>query len=74
MNMDQVRKVAIERTEIEYLFENNQWLPAIISLQVGSNHAPYITVHLLKYPANHSGVVSLDEEDIQYRLRIKSSH
>lgn len=72
MDLDQVRRAVVEGTEIEYLFEGNQWLPAAIArFQEGSHHSPYVTIQLLRHPANHSGVISLDEEDIQHRLRIK---
>jgi hypothetical protein len=73
MDQDQLPKAMIERTELEYLFDDNQWLPAIISrYQLGSYHEPYVTIQLLQHPREHSGVIHPSANDIKTRLRLKN--
>ena len=53
MDQDQLAKAATEGTELEYLFDNDQWLPALVShYQIGSSHSPHITIQLLQHPRN----------------------
>jgi hypothetical protein len=75
MDQDQLAKAATEGTELEYLFDNDQWLPAIVShYQIGSSHSPHITIQLLQHPRNHSGTIHLNANDIEHRLRSKGSN
>jgi hypothetical protein len=75
MDQDQLPKAMIERTELEYLFDDNQWLPAIISrYQPGSSHEPYVTIQLLQHPREHSGALHPSTDDIKNRLRLKSGN
>jgi hypothetical protein len=74
VDQEQLPKVFIEGTELEYLFDDDQWLPATIALnQVGSSHSPNITIQLLRYPLGHSGIIYPDANDVKHRLRLKGS-
>ena len=73
MDQDQLARAMIERTELEYLFDDNQWLPAAVShYQASSSHAPNVTIQLLRHPREHSGVIHPSADDIKNRLRLKS--
>ena len=75
VDLNQLRKAFTERTELEYLFDNNQWLPAAIKLfQERSSHSPTIILQLLQYPREHSGTILLTNYDLEHRLRIKGSN
>jgi hypothetical protein len=72
MDQELLGKALIERTELEYLFDDNQWLPAIVSgYQVGTSHSLSVTIQLLRVPREHSGVIHPNASDIQNRLRLK---
>ena len=73
MDQDQLAKAMVERTELEYLFDDNQWLPAAIShYNPGSSHTPNVTIQLLRHPREHSGIIHPSANDIKTRLRLKS--
>lgn len=75
MDQDQVRKAFTEDTKLEYLFDDNQWVPATIShYQDGSSHSLNVTIRLLRYPREHPGIIHLSADDIQNRLRLKGSN
>ncbi len=75
MNQEQLRKAISDGAEFEYLFDNGQWLPAMIEqLLDSSSHAPYVTIQLLLVPPGHSGIIRLNANGVQHRLRIKSSN
>ena len=74
MDQEQLAKVFTEGTELEYLFDDDQWVPAIIKhYQASSSHSPNITIQLLRYPRSHSGIIHLNANDVKHRLRLKGS-
>ena len=76
MDLNQLRKAISDSAELEYLFESDQWLPAVVSLFQDSNVPSQrtITLQLLRHPRSHSGVIPLNENDLKYRLRLKGSN
>ena len=75
MDQEQLAKAITEGTELEYLFDDDQWLPAIISRyhQVSSSHSPNIAIELLRYPRGHSGIIHPNANDVKHRLRLKDA-
>jgi hypothetical protein len=74
VEQEQLAKAFTERTELEYLFDDDQWLPAaIVRLQDSSSHPLHITIRLLRKPHGHSGIIHPNANDIQRRLRLKGS-
>ena len=72
MNWHELRKAVTDGSEMEYLFQDDLWVPAIIkSFQDGSIGSPRATLQLLQHPRNHSGLVPLSENDLANRLRLK---
>jgi len=57
MDQEQLRKAVSEGTELEYLFDNDQWLPATISqfreIISHTSDATYVTITLLRVPPGH---------------------
>ena len=75
MDQEQLAKAVTEGTELEYLFDNDQWLPAMVaSYQASSFHSPNITIQLLQHPRSHSGIIRLNVNDVEHRLRLKGSN
>ena len=76
MDQEQLRKAFSDDAELEYLFDDDQWLPAIISRLGDGNspHSPNITITLLRYPSGHSGVIHPNANDMKHRLRLKGSN
>ena len=74
MDQEQLAKAFTDRTELEYLFDDGQWLPAAITLyQVGSSHSPYTKLQLLRCPPGHSGIIYPNANDVKNRLQLKAS-
>ncbi len=75
MNQEQLRKAISEGSDLEYLFDNDQWLPASITQFVdSSSHRPYVTISLLTHPPEHPGIIHPSSNDIEHRLRLKGSN
>ena len=75
MNQDQLVKALIECRELEYLFDNGQWVPAAFVHSPALNaDSPSIVLRLLRYPVGRPGIVCLDTNDIQHHLRLKSTN
>lgn len=75
MNLDQLRKAYTEGRELEYLFDDDQWVPATLVYSPAINaDSPTVAFRLLRCPVGHSGFVDLDADDIQHRLRLKGTN
>lgn len=75
MNQEQLRKAASDGAEIEYLFDNGRWLPAMIAQLLDSSaHAPFVTISLLSHPLDHPGIIHPTANDVEHRLRLKGSN
>ncbi|GHO77240.1 hypothetical protein KSD_50110 [Ktedonobacter sp. SOSP1-85] len=75
MDQNQLARVAVDLTELEYLFDNEQWIPAKIKQYSPiSSHAPEVVISLLHHPRDHSGTVYLGADDIKNRLHVKGSN
>jgi hypothetical protein len=74
MDQNQLRKAVTERTELEYLI-NDQWLPAIVAgFHDSSSHPPIVTIQLLSVPPGVTGTIHPTENDIEHLLRLKGSN
>ena len=74
MDQDQLAKVISDGTELEYLYDKDQWLPAIVAdYQASSSRPPRVTIRLLRYPRGRSDTIRLNANDVQHRLRVKAS-
>ena len=75
VDQNQLAKAISEGTELEYLFDNDQWLPAIVAYyQARSSRSPRVTITLLRHPRGHSGIIHLNANDMEHRLRVKGSN
>jgi hypothetical protein len=75
MDQEQLKEAILERKEVEYLL-NGQWVsaefrePTNVSL-IGDTSSQNITIQLSKHPRDNDGIIHLNEDDIEHRLRLK---
>lgn len=75
MNQDELAKAITQSAELEYLFDNDEWLPASFKMYLTNNFGSSTTViQLLHHPRSHSGVIHLNADDSKDRLRVKGSN
>jgi hypothetical protein len=73
MDLKQLEKAFFNETILEYLADDNQWLPAMAShYQGGSSGMPNIAIRLLQDPLGLAEPISPSADDLETRLRLKS--
>jgi hypothetical protein len=73
MDLKQLEKAFFNGTILEYLFEDNQWLPAMASHYQGdSSRLPNIAIRLLQDPLGRAEIISPSADDLETRLRLKN--